>query len=89
MNELMADPVFWQAALVLTIFFVVFFKIYKWFEHGGAYNRKYPIAAKMDEMAKSGKLDGKDVEAAIFSVDLESDKEDQVKQFESAISAQK
>lgn len=89
MNTLMADPLFWQAALALIIFIVVFFKIYKWFENGGAYNRKYPIAAKMDKMAKSGKLDGKNVESAILSVSQEYSKERQVKQFESAISAQK
>ena len=50
---------------------------------------KYPVAAKMDAMARSGDLEGADVEAAILSVDRSDSKQGQVQTFEANIKSQK
>ena len=89
MNEIFSNPIIWQSTIALVIFLVVCFKIYSWFEKGGAYNMKYPVAAKMDAMARPGDLVGADVEAAILSVDPSDSKQGQVQTFEANIKSQK
>lgn len=88
-NELLSNPiVLWKSIASLVVFLALTYKIYRWFEKGGSYNLKYPIAAKMDSLARSGDLEGKNVEAAIQSVDLSGSMQVQVQTFEENIKRQ-
>lgn len=89
MEELLNHPDLFKLIIGLVLFLAVFIKAYVWLRDGGLYYRKYPVAASIDRMSRSGELSGKDVEAAIMSVDASKSKAEQVKDFESAIEAQK
>lgn len=89
MEEIANQPDLWQVFFGLVLFFAVYIKAYLWLRNGGLYYRKYPVAASMDRMKSSGELSGKDLEAALMAVDPSKPKAEQVKDFESAIEAQK
>ena len=89
MEELLNHPDLFKVIIGLVLFLAVFIKVYVWLRDGGLYYRKHPIAASMDRVSRPGELSAKDVESAIMSVDTYKSKAEQVKDFESAIEAQK
>lgn len=89
MEELINQPGLWKAVVGLLFFLAMFIKANVWLRDGGLYYKKYPVAAAMDRMSRTGELSGKNVEAVLMSVDPSKPKPEQVKDFESAIEAQK
>ncbi len=70
---------------VLTV--VILIAFYKIVMSGYFYNRKYPIAARLDSLAKEGKsLDAKELEANLAKIDFSKSKDNQLKQFNENLS---
>lgn len=75
----------------LILIAIIGFRFWGWLERerkGENIDKKYPLAQAMDELARSGELEDKDVNAAILSIDPSTPKDIQVLQFKQNIQSQ-